>query len=397
MATTYPLATLGPTITSAGISIPSFNDVYQSLIATFQSIYGSDVVVTPDSQDGQWIAAIASAINDCNNGAVACYNAFSPATAQGANLSSVVKINGIARNVSSASTVDVTVVGQAGTTITNGIVTDGNSIQWALPSSVVIPSGGQVTVTATCQTQGAISLASGTALKISTPTLGWQSATTADNATAGSPVETDAALRQRQTTSTALPSRTVLEGTVGAVWAVPGVTRVTPYENDTSTTDANGVPGNKIYIVVEGGDSAAIANAIASKKTPGTGTYGTTSVSVQDAYGIAHNIAFYRPTYDAITCAITLKALAGYTSATGAAVQAAVAAYINSVAIGGAPSGMVEWDSALTAAKSVSGGNTFRIVSLALSGPSGAGSPDVPLAFNHAGQATSSSVTITVT
>lgn len=117
----------------------------------------------------------------------------------------------------------------------------------------------------------------------------------------------------------------------------------------------------------------------------------------QVAYGIAHPISFYRPTYDTITCAIALKALAGYTSSIGAAIQAAVAAYINSVPIGGAPSGMVEWDSALAAAKSVAGSNTFRITSLSLSGPGGAGSPDVPLAFNHAGTATTSGVTLTVT
>jgi len=209
-------------------------------------------------------------------------------------------------------------------------------------------------------------------------------------------VETDSQLKARQSTSTALPSRTVLEGTVGAVWAVPGVTRVTPYENDTSVADANGIPGNKIYLVVEGGDATAIAQAIAAKKGPGCGTYGTTTVPVTDAYGIAHPISFYRPTYDAITCAIALKALTGYTSTIGAAIQAAVAAYINSVVIGGAPSGYVEWDSALAAAKSVAGSNTFRITSLALSGPGGAGSPDVPLAFNHAGQATPATVAITV-
>ncbi|VXB25498.1 putative bacteriophage protein [Burkholderia sp. 8Y] len=393
---TYPLATLGPTITSAGISIPSFNDVYQSLIATFQSIYGSDVVVTADSQDGQWIASIASAINDCNNGAIACYNAFSPATAQGANLSSVVKINGIARNVSSASTVDVTVVGQAGTTITSGIVTDSNSNQWALPSSVLIPSAGQVTVTATCQTQGAVSLLSGTALKIATPTLGWQTATTAADAAAGSPVETDAALRSRQATSVAIPSLTVFAGIIGAVAQVSGVTRYAAYENDTGATDANGVPAHMISLVVEGGDSTAIANAIAAKKTPGGGTYGTTTVTVTDVYGIAHPISFFRPTTQAITVAVSLKALAGYSSVTGSAVQQAISDYVNSVAIGGGAAGAVEWDSCIAAAKSVSGGNTFKVTSLTLTGPGGVGSPDVPLAFNQSATCTPASVTLTV-
>ncbi|WP_174543284.1 baseplate J/gp47 family protein [Paraburkholderia monticola] len=349
-------------------------------------------------QEYQFLSAgIATPINDLNSAIIAAYNAYSPATAQNANLSSAVKINGLERNVPTNSTVDQIIVGVVGTTITNGVTQDANGNKWSLPALITIPPSGTITVTATCQAAGAIQAGIGTVNQIATPTFGWQTVTNATAAAAGAPVETDSQLKARQAVSTALPSRTVLEGTVGAVWAVTGVTRVTPYENDLSTTDANGVPGNKIYLVVEGGDSTAIANAIASKKTPGTGTYGTTTVSVTDAYGIAHNINFYRPTYDAITCAITLKALTGYTSAIGAAIQAAVSNYVNAVVIGGAPSGTVEWDSALTAAKSVSGSNTFRIISLTLSGPGGAGSPDVPLAFNHAGQAIPSSVTITAT
>lgn len=390
------ITSVAPVIDASGIRAPAFSDVLQYVIDKYQGIYGSDIYLGNDSQDYQFLAAgIATPINDLNAAIVAGYNAFSPATAQNAGLSSVVKINGLKRNTPTNSTVDQVIVGVAGTVITNGVTQDANSNKWSLPASVTIPPSGTITVTATCQTAGAIQAGIGTVNQIATPTLGWQSVTNASPAAAGAPVETDSQLRARQAKSTALPSRTVLEGTVGAVWAIPGVTRVTPYENDTSSVDANGVPGNKIYLVVEGGDATAIAQAIAAKKTPGTGTYGTTTVSVTDAYGIAHPISFYRPTYDQITCAISLKALTGYTSATGAAIQAAVAAYINSVAIGGAPSGMVEWDSALAAAKGVPGSNTFRITSLALSGPGGAGTPDVPLLFNHAGQATSASVTIT--
>lgn len=392
------ITSVAPVISATGISAPAFSDVLAYVIAKYQAIYGTDIYLGNDSQDYQFLSAgIATPINDLNAAIISAYNAFSPATAQNANLSSVVKINGLSRNVPTNSTVDQIIVGVVGTTITNGVTQDANGNKWSLPASVTIPASGTITVTATCQTAGSIQAGIGTVNQIATPTYGWQSVTNASAANAGAPVETDSQLKARQAVSTALPSRTVLEGTVGAVWAVTGVTRVTPYENDTSTTDANGIPGNKIYLVVEGGDSTAIVQAIAAKKTPGTGTYGTTTVTVTDAYGIAHPINFYRPTYDAITCAINLKALTGYTTAIGASIQAAVAAYINSVAIGGAPSGTVEWDSALTAAKSVAGGNTFRITSLTLSGPGGAGTPDVPLAFNHAGQATSSSVTITAT
>ena len=57
--TTYPLPTLAATVSPTGISIPNFNDVLLSLIASYTNIYGADVVLTPDTQDYQWLAIIA--------------------------------------------------------------------------------------------------------------------------------------------------------------------------------------------------------------------------------------------------------------------------------------------------------------------------------------------------
>ncbi|AMM17517.1 hypothetical protein AX768_25290 [Burkholderia sp. PAMC 28687] len=390
------ITTTAPTIDATGITAPSYADVLSFLKAQYQSIYGSDIYLESDSQDGQFLAIIASAINDANAVAISVYNAFSPATAQGANLSSVVKINGIARAVSSFSTVDLTIVGQVGIPIANGVVQDTNQVKWDLPASVTIPPAGTIVVTATCETPGAIAAVAGSVNQISTPTRGWQTVTNVSAAALGNPVELDPALRQRQTVSTAIPSLTVLDGINGAVANVAGVTRLTPYENDTGSTDANGIPAHTISLVVEGGDATAIATAIATKKTPGGGTYGTTTVTVTDVYGIPHPINFFRPTQQTVTVAIAMKALTGYTSATGVLVQNAVAAYINAVALGGGPAKAVEWDSCITAAKSVAGGNTFKITSLTLTGPGGAGAPDVPLAFNQSAVATAAGVTLTV-
>jgi uncharacterized phage protein gp47/JayE len=391
------ITTTAPTVSAAGISAPTFADILDFLKAQYRAIYGPDVYLENDSKDGQWIGVIASAINDANAVAISVYNAFSPSTAQGANLSSVVKINGIKRSVSSNSTVDVTIVGVVGTTITNGVVEDTNNLKWDLPASVTIPPAGQITVTATCEQLGSVSAAPGTVTGIATPTRGWQTVTNASAAAMGNPVEEDPDLRIRQTSSTALPSLTVLDGIIGAVKAVSGVTRVAAYENDTETTDTNGIPGHRISLVIEGGDATDIATAIATKKTPGGGTYGATTITVPDVYGIPHPINFFRPTAQAITVATTLKALAGYSSVVGAAVQQAISDYVNSVAIGGGAAAGVEWDACIAAAKGVTGGSTFKIESLTISGPGGAGTPDVPLAFNQSATCTPASVALTVT
>ncbi|MBR8380701.1 hypothetical protein KDW20_33520, partial [Burkholderia cenocepacia] len=120
------ITTIAPTIDANGISAPTFADILTFLKTQYQAIYGPDVYLEADSQDGQLIAVFAKAMSDVNSVCVGVYNSFSPATAVGAALSSNVKINGIARAVASYSSADLLIVGQTGTTISNGIAKDSN-------------------------------------------------------------------------------------------------------------------------------------------------------------------------------------------------------------------------------------------------------------------------------
>ena len=321
------------TIDETGCHVPTYDAVLAYFQNAYRGICGSDVYLGNDSQDGQWVAIIALAHYDSCTMAAAVYNSFSPTTAQGAGLSTNVKLNGISRAVATNSTVDLTLVGQAGTVITSGIATDGTN-RWFLPSSVTIPPGGSITVTATAEKAGDIAADPNTITTIGTPTRGWQTVTNALAAVAGAPVETDAALRRRQKVSTALPSLTVLEGITGAVATIDGVTRYAPYENDTNLTDGDGVPPHSIAMVVEGGDAQAIAAAIAAKKTPGAYTHGTTTEIVVDQYGLEHPIRFFRPTTKRVKVEISLNVFTGYTSGIGGQIQEAVAAYISDLTIG---------------------------------------------------------------
>lgn len=321
-------------IDSTGIHAPDYPQILEFLHAHYRSIFGQDVYLEADSQDGQMLAVIAMALADTNAACVAVYNSFSPATAQGTGLSQQVKINGIRRHGNSFSTVELRLVGQPGTIITHGQVQDVLEQQWILPLTVTIPVGGEIMVTATAELAGDVRAAAGTVTRMYTPTRGWQSVSNPLAATVGRKVEQDAELRRRQATSTALPSRTVLEGTVGAVAALPGVTRWRAYENDQNETDANGLPGHSIALVVEGGDTRAIAEAIAAKKTPGTYTYGDTEVFTTDKFGVPNTMRFFRPRIVDIHMAIIIRPLPGYLSTTGDAVKAALAAYVNALPIG---------------------------------------------------------------
>lgn len=385
-----------PTIDESGISAPSYDQILTWLQDQYRAIFGADVYLGNDSQDGQFLGIVAAAINDTNAAILQAWASAGPATAQGEALSSRVKINGISRAVATRSQVTVTLVGQAGATINDGSVQDANGVKWDLPASVVIPPSGSITVTATCQQLGAVTAPAGTVNRIATPTLGWQSVANAAAATPGNPVETDAQLRKRQAQSVALPSRTVLGGILGAVQAVPGVIQAAIYENDTSATDANGLPEHSIAVVAQGGDAAAIAGAIRRKKTPGTYTHGTTSVVVTDEIGIPNTIRYFQPTAVPMVVEVRLKALPGYTTGVAAQIQQAVSDHINALGIG------TDINLARLYLPAQLGGtaqqlSTYEVLTVKVAAlPGTPGASDVPVAFNALASCTPADVSIVV-
>lgn len=384
-----------PIIDQNGITVPTYASVLAYLQQQYQAIFGTDAYLNSDSQDGQLLAIFAAAINDANAAAVAVYNSFSPATAQGNGLSSNVKINGLSRLVPSYSTVEVLVTGVYGTTITNGIVGDTNGNLWNLPANVLIPSSGQILVTATAQQLGAITAAANTVTTINTPTYGWQSVSNPTAAAPGQPVETDAQLRVRQSNSVALPSLTVLAGIVGAVEAVPGVIQVAAYENDTNSTNSLGIPPHSMALVVQGGDSTAIATAIMQKKTPGALTFGTTPVTLMDSVGAPHTISFTVPTLSPIAINISLHALTGYNSNIATEITNALVSYIGSFAIG--QSLLIPRLYVPAQLSGSADSNTFEIVSIAAAiKPATPGTTDITVTYNQLLTLASSDITLAV-
>jgi uncharacterized phage protein gp47/JayE len=325
-------------IDATGYHFPDYPTTLAWLTEKYKGIYGQDIYVEPDSQDGEWLAIQAKALYDTAASGASTFNSFAPPSAQGTGLARLVKINGLNKRPATYSTVDLTVVGQAGTVLGTvgapATAVDTLDQKWDLPIGTVIPGGGTIIVTATAQQAGAVQAAANTVNRIFTPTRGWQTVDNVNAATAGVAVETDAELRARQAISTANPSTTVLEGTAGAVANLPGVVAVRPYENDTGVTDGNGIPGHKISIAVIGGDVTEICETILTHKTPGCGTYGDTSEVVNDPKGIPSLIAFERPADVPIEAEIVISINSGYTSDYADQIKAAVAAVINQFGIG---------------------------------------------------------------
>jgi len=391
------LTTYACTVTSTGITSPSYNDILQSRIAQMQSIFGSDISLNPGDQDFQMLAIWALAQFDTNQMAIATYNSFMPTFAQGISLSILVKINGLMRLNSSASTAVVTVIGTVGAQIINGVAQDVNGFLWNLPVLVVIPLSGSISVTATCQTSGSIGASANTINQIFNPQLGWQSVNNVAGAIIGAPVETDAALRQRQTISVALPALTPLQSISAAIAQVSGVSESIVYENPTNITDSNGIPSHSISAVVAGGDAMAIATVIEKTKSLGTGTYGTTSIVVIDPVGLPITINYFVLVQVNIFVSLTIKALTGYVSSTGLAIQNAIVSFINSLSIGQAV--RINWVNA--AAQMISNpalGETFEVIALTQGfSASPVGTIDLAIPFNQQAVCLTVNVLLTVT
>lgn len=386
-----------PTIDATGISAPDFPTILANLTADYLGIFGADADVDEDSQDGQFIGIIAQALADCNAAAIACYNAFSPATAQGAGLASVIKINGLSVKGSGFSTVDETLVGVAGTVITNGQVSDGTNT-WALPTSVTIPLSGTIDVTATCTVAGAITAAIGAVSKIKTPTFGWQTATNAAVPSPGQPVESDAAVRVRQAVSTSLPSQLIFDGIVATILAVEGVTRVAAYENNTGSTNSLGIAANTVSFIIEGGAIADIFTAINSKMTPGIPMAGAESQIMVSPAGSTRLIKWDRPTNATIAASITVKALTGWAVTTEAVIAKAIFNYLQALP-GGAVVGV--FDLAVPAKlENTPFFGTFRVTAITIGKNGGSlAATDIALAYNEMAVAAAdlSGISFTVT
>lgn len=317
-----------------GITAPSYEDILDYFQSKARAIFGSDINLSEDTQDGQLIAIFAAALNDVNAQAIAAFNSYNPATATGYALDEAVKTNGLARHVATHSTVDLKLVGQAGTVITSGYAVDALSNKWLLPDTVSIPLAGTVTVTATAEQAGEISAPAGAISKIGTPTRGWQTVTNPLPAVPGAAVETDAQLRKRQSVSTMQPGAALWDSLTGAIEQLDGVQSAAGRHNDTGEADSYGIPAHSIAVVVEGGDAEDIAEAIYKKKSQGVATFGAVERQITDSLGNIYTIKFSRPTPVKVTAAITVRASETWLSTEQDDIKSRLIGYIDTLAIG---------------------------------------------------------------
>jgi len=159
---------------------------------------------------------------------------------------------------------------------------------------------GVVDVLAEANSTGPFVALADTLRTIETPVSGWSSVTNLLDATVGSNVETDAALRLRREDELAGASNAASNAIRAKVLKVGDgtnnpVTTCRVFQNTTMTTDGDGIPPKAIEVLVQGGEDQEILDAIFGSVAAGIETYGTESGTVTDDAGYPQTVKFSRP------------------------------------------------------------------------------------------------------
>ena len=286
----------------------------------YLSIYGADINLDPNSPDGQFLRLMAQIAIDTEELLEQVYNAMDPDTAIGVNLDRDCAYNGVVRAAGTPSTQLVTVTVDRALTLPGldtfpaapFIISDNAGNQFALMATHAFGGAGNANLNFQAVNIGPTVVANNTLTTIVTVTLGVTSVTNGTLAgTVGTAAESDYALRLRRQQSVALPSKGYLQGLVGALLAISGVTSVEVLENIGSTTDGNGIPGHSIWCIVTGGTNADIANAIYVHRNAGCGMKGSVSVPVTQVDLTVFNVLFDRPVAENLYIIFSAHAITG--------------------------------------------------------------------------------------
>lgn len=268
-------------ITSTGIKIDSFNDLFDAISAEYKNIYGQDINIEQDTPDGQKLSIFVKAYRDLQELGVSVYNSFDPDTAIGTQLNKLMKLCGISRIPATKSVVDIQVTTSQNVTLDSDYTLKDTLGQlWVISQATTLTTG-TTTVNFIADEWGAIEALPNTITEFESIVLGVTSVTNPNSATVGRNEETDNELKLRRKKSVSLPSNNTVDGLLAKLLNVNSVLDSVIYENDTDTYDADlDLNAHTIWCIVDGGLNADIIETIAIDKMAGTGLKG----SIEDTY-----------------------------------------------------------------------------------------------------------------
>jgi uncharacterized phage protein gp47/JayE len=326
-------------VTPVGFVKKQATDIQASITAFLQAKFGTSFDLSTESVAGQFTGIGSDLIADVWDTIEAAYAAFTPDGASDVSLDNVCGLTGTKRQPATFSKVTVTLTGTPAASIPAATFSvAGTGAKFTMDADVTIGGGGTVSVTCTAVEAGPILAASGTLTVIDTPRAGLASVTNPTDAALGVNADTNSVLRRRREAELRSSGNAVADAIRGRVLALedvnglPIVSACTVFENDTDTTDGDGLPPHSVNVLAScatgAGIDTAVAQAVYASKGAGIQTVGATSVSVNDSQGVAHTVKFDRPSEIDVYVRLDLIVDPNFWPADGAAqVIATVVAY----------------------------------------------------------------------
>jgi len=237
---------------------------------------------------------------------------------------------------------------------------------------------------------GPVAQEANTITQIQTPVLGWDSVTNPLAATLGSNEETDTELRERFRESKYLRASNILESLYSSLISLSNVQEVQIYENDTDSTDANGIPAHSFVPIVLGGVDSDVASTIWKRKPMGILSYGNTSYTIYDSQGFAHSIGFERPVPVPIYISMNITTDSNYPEAGDDIIKTNLISYFRAnFGIGDD----IIYSRLYTPINNVAGHQVNSLTVGTSANPTGAG--NIPIAFNQIASLSTANIIIT--
>lgn len=288
-----------------GLEIKSFNEIKSDLTTGLRNIYGNDINVDSNTPDGQLINILAQAIIDMLELVQQVYNSFDPDLAIGKTLDERVALNNIKRKGGTYSYTNIAVTTTAACTL-KGLnqvdaesafaVSDTQGNQWILTSTKTPAAAGTYTYSFRAKEIGAVESLPNTINTIVNAVVGVSAVNNpAAQTVKGEDTETDAELKARRKESIGIASQGYRESLKATLLNTADVSYAQVYENQTNTTDADSIPPHSIWVIVEGGTDADVADAIYRQRNGGCGMKGSTTYNITRQDGSVFQVAWDRP------------------------------------------------------------------------------------------------------
>lgn len=289
-------------VSSRGVVVPDTATLRSQVEAEWREAFGQDIDLSPDTPQGVMVTAEVEARDAVarNNAEVA--NQINPDIASGIWLDAIWRLTRGSRRAATRSTIaGVVLGGQPGTIVPAGSLAAVESSNDLFRTTGVVTIGPQGTATVAMESveTGPIAAPANQLRTIATSVLGWETVTNPNAAQLGRLEESDIASRRRRRSTLALQGVALPEAITSRVYAIEGVKSLVFRENispSIQTIDGIIMAPKSVYLCVDGGQDAEVAQALLETKSLGAAWNGGTVVGVTEpASGQTYFVQFDRP------------------------------------------------------------------------------------------------------